>query len=726
MSSRAQLGLDTPLTEVRGIGAAYLKRIGKLGIHTAGDFLLYFPARYEDFSHSTTIAELTLGEEATIHAQVIKVTNKPLYRRRMTITEAILEDETGSVAAVWFNQPYLKDTLEDRRVSISGKLSLSGDHLVFSNPLYEVIGSDEPSEWGGVHTGRLVPVYPETRGVSSRWLRYKIKTLSGLVKQFKEFLPADILKRYKLPGIQTAILNMHFPRSERSAEAARKRFAFADMFVLQLFILQQKALLSREKAVSIPFDEQLVKRFIAALPFTLTLSQKKAMWEIFQDLERSRPMNRLLEGDVGSGKTVVAASAVIAVAARGYQSAFMAPTEILALQHFENLQKLMRPFNVSLGVMTSGKSVVFDPELGAYEVKKERLIELIAAGDIQLLVGTHSLIQDFISFPHLALVVIDEQHRFGVGQRTRLLYKGRDGAAPHSADPVEDADRKALAAWEKKAGYLPHLLSMTATPIPRTMALGIYGDLDMSLLRHMPKGRKKIQTSIVSPAGRARTYAFVKQELNAGRQAFVICPLVEDSEKLQAKAAVEEFAALEKIFLGFRVGLIHGKMKSAEKEKIMLSFNERHIDILVATSVIEVGIDVPNATCMIIEGAERFGLAQLHQLRGRIGRGEHQSHCFLFTDSAAKKTRLRLEALMTARDGYELAEQDLKIRGPGEFLGVKQSGIPDLAMKSLNNEKLIIAARTAAEEILQEDPDLLRHPELAQRVNQFSRTVHLE
>jgi len=684
--------LDTAIQNIKYFGPAAAKKLARLKIKTVGDLLYHFPFRYDDFSNFTPISALESNTQATIRGAVASVKNINIFKRRMTLTEAVIEDGAGNnIKSIWFNQPYLLDVLKPgRQVNLSGKVALNKKHLCLSNPAYEFVGKDP------LHTGRLVPVYPETRGLTSRWLRSCIKPLLRFVDKIPDILPDELKKIYRLPNLNYALSQIHFPDSGEKAETAKRRFAFEELFILQLFMGMERLKIANKTAPMVNFDEEAAKKFVAALTFELTEDQKKSAWQIIQDMQKNRPMNRLLEGDVGSGKTIVAAMAAYLVALSGQQAAFMAPTEILGRQHYEKIWPLFNQFGFETGLMTSSET-----KLSGASIPKKELIKKIEAGQIPVVIGTHSLIQKNVTFKNLALVVIDEQHRFGVNQRAKLLRQDN--------------------------GLIPHLLSMSATPIPRTLGLTVWGDLDLSLIKELPKGRKNITTKIIPPPKREWAYDFIKSEIKNGRQAFVICPLVEESEKLPVKAATKEYERLQKeIFPELKIGLLHGRLKPKEKEKIMAAFLNKEIDILAATSVVEVGIDIPNATVMMIEGADRFGLASLYQFRGRVGRGEHQSHCFLLTDSPSAATNERLKAIETAQSGFDLAERDLELRGPGDFVGIRQSGLPDLAIASLTNLELIQETHKAAKKILIESPSLKNSPLLAAKVTDFQSRVHFE
>lgn len=701
LSHRQIMDLSAKIENLYKIGPAYAKKLHSLGIKTVRDLLFYFPFRYDDFSQITKIAELELGGIFTTQGKVIDINNTRTFRKKMVIIEVLIEDSSGVIKAVWFNQPFLKITFRlGMIINLSGKVTLSRDELIFSNPAYEIVRYNSGDFNSYTHTGRFVPVYHETHGLSSRWLRFHIKPLLGLAKNLKEFLPPELLKSRNLLVASEAIREIHFPQNMEWAEKARWRFAFEKLFLVHLWNFLQRKNWRENQSLSIPFREQVIKKFVKSLPFQLTNAQRKAAWQILQDLGKSIPMNRLLEGDVGSGKTIVAIIAVLGVTEQNKQAVLMAPTEVLAEQHYKTFNEYLKNYRIAL--LTGSKSLINDKKINL-----KKILEGIRNGSVDVVIGTHALIQDKVEFKNLALAIIDEQHRFGVEQRAKLvktLFSLKDGLP----------------------NYTPHLLSMTATPIPRTLALTIYGDLDISLLDEMPEGRKKIITKIVAPASRSEAYNFIADEIGNGRQIFVICPLVEDSAVLEVKSAVTEYEKLRKIFLKFKIGLLHGRLKPKEKESVMLDYKNRKIDILVSTSVVEVGIDVPNATVIIIEGADRFGLAQLHQFRGRVGRGGHQSYCFLFTDSSAKKVHQRLNALIKCDNGFELAEKDLKIRGPGEVYGIRQSGIPDFTMANLSDVKLIIETRQEAKNIFGKDPVLKNYPQLQEKLKEFAKIIHLE
>lgn len=711
------LKIETPLEQIKGITPKFLLKLKKLEINTVRDLLWHFPSRYEDFSQVCKIGDLSSGEQVTVCGTIESIDIRHSFRRRMVIIEASIADETGNVKAVWFNQPYLRNILRPGRYAhFAGKVSVSDDEIFLSNPTYELVQNlgefdEEPTDTK--HTARLVPIYPETKGLTSKGLRYFI---SPILKETRceEFFPENVLIKYGLPEINTAINNIHFPENIDDALLARKRFIFENLFLLQLSNLRQKLLLQKERTHSVPTDSTFLDLCLSRLPFELTDSQKRSLKEVLEDIARSMPMNRLLQGDVGSGKTIVAALAAMQAAKQGLQIAFLAPTEILARQHFNTLKKFFAHCETSIGLLSSSGAHLFYGENLESETPKAAFLKEVAQNKLKIVVGTHSLIQKNVDFCNLGLVIIDEQHRFGVDQRASLLR--RKNTNKPSAD-----------------SHIPHLLSMSATPIPRTLMLTIFGDLDISMIDEVPKGRKPVITKVVLPQNRRTAYGFVKGELKKGRQAFVVCPRIEvpdnedDAAALEIKAVKQEYEKLsKKIFPEFKVAMLHGKMKPQEKKAIMKEFSDGSAQILVSTSVIEVGVDIPNASIMLIEGAERFGLAQLYQFRGRIGRGTHQSFCILFTESAADQTQARLKALIEAKNGFELAEQDLNLRGPGEFIGRKQTGTPDILMNSLQDMQVIRESREAAMLVMEKDQELSSLPLLREKLNIFKKKIHLE
>lgn len=692
--------LDTPLRSIPRITPKYAKVLARLGLETVQDLLLYFPFRYDDFSKTVKLSLKSVGEIITIEGIVTKARNNRIFAKRMTVTEAVIIDSDNTPLKIaWFNQPYILEGISvGSSIRVSGKLSRSGKFFSMTSPAWEKASRDM------TNTGRLIPIYPETAGITSKWIRWQIKPLLLLAKNIPDILPQETKKKFNLFNIHAAITQIHFPDSPEKLALAQKRMAFEEMLLVQLKALQVKKDWETKNSIDIKFDEKLIKDFVGKLPFRLTDAQRKASFEILKDLEKPKPMNRLLNGDVGSGKTIVASIASLQTASAGYQVALMAPTEVLAKQHFESFLKLFAGSGHKIGLLTNSYHCG-----GKTKVQKSELLKVVRSGEIDILIGTHALIQKSVKFKNLALVIIDEQHRFGVAQRATLQQDTMD---------LKDGKNSAI----------PHLLTMTATPIPRTLAIAYFGSLDLSVLDEMPKNRKSIMTRIITPKDRSRIYKFIDTEIASGRQVFVIFPLIEESKALtEVKAATAEYERLsKKIFPGSKLGLLHGKLKSKEKEKVMQDFKDKKTDILVSTSVVEVGVDIPNATVMVIENAERFGLSQIHQFRGRVGRSKYQSYCFLFTDSDTKISRERLRALEKTNDGFEISKIDLELRGPGHFFGTLQSGLPDIAMENMTNLRLIKFARSEAQDILLEDPRLKKHPALQDALKKFSDRIHLE
>lgn len=681
------MNLNTKVSELSGIGPAYVKKLNKIGIENVSDLFFHFPRRYDDFSNILPIAKARAGQCVSVKGNIWQVASKR-SKRGVSVLEAVIADESGTIKAVWFNQPFLKNSLKaGDEIVLAGKPEWNFGSIQMQSPAFEI--QNQKNKKQNIHTAGIIPVYPETDGLSSKWLRSKIKPLLSLVNEIGEYLPEEISNKYSLLGIQEAIKELHFPTKFDSLEKAKRRIDFEEMFFLQVAVTKLRKEIAKAKAPKIKLDTKFAQEFVKSLGFELTNAQRKAAYEILKDLDRDNPMNRLLEGDVGSGKTVVAAMALAMTSKNNYQAVMIAPTEILAKQHFEGLKELLKEFN--LGLLTSGNVILNsiqdlkkipdqvrnDVKRMTLKEKKQKALELIKNGEVDVVIGTHSLFQEHIEFKNLGLVIIDEQHRFGVEQRA-LLKK------------------------ENKAGYTPHFLSMSATPIPRTLTLTVYGDLDVSIIDEMPPGRKAVATRLVEGIKREEANKFIDQKIEEGRQVFVICPMIEESERFELKSVTVESEKLKEIFPKRKIEMLHGKMKPHEKENIMSSFSEGNIDILVSTSVIEVGVNVPNASIMLIEGAERFGLAQLHQFRGRVGRGEHQSYCFLFSETTNEISLKRLHSFVNLSDGFKLAEIDLEIRGPGEVFGRAQHGLPDIKTKNLMNIELIKETRKAAEEFLSE------------------------
>jgi len=723
--------LTDSLSSLFRILPAQEKALKKLGISTVEDLLYHFPVRYGDTAEIISINNLQKGQVATVFGKISKLKTSKGFRSKIPMADGVVEDETGKIKIVWFHQAYMAKMLnESSMVRVEGKVSQkkSGE-LYFSNPKIEsvsklpiAVGDSIFGKEGEVHT--LYPVYPETKGLTSNWISHKVQNifLSGILENITDPIPTEILKKYNLPNLRTALVWMHTPQKESDAQSARKRFAFEEIFFIQLEKQKTKHEFQEKNAFIIEKNSEEVDKFIDRFPFKATDAQLKSIEHVLSDFKRGHPMSRLLEGDVGSGKTAVAAAACYAVVtsrpfdlAQGHlqtfgslQVAYMVPTEILAQQHFESFIKYFQHLPINIALITGTGCRKFpskvNPE-GWTNISRSQLLKWVASGEIAILIGTHALIQKSVKFKHLAFAIIDEQHRFGTAQRQALA---------------------------QKTDLVPHLLSMTATPIPRTLALTLYGDLDLSLLDEMPLGRKKIITEIVTPDKRENVYEQIRGELEAGRQMYVICPRINEPDPTKemavlAKSVGEEAKRLKKeIFPEYNIGTLHSKMKPAEKDSVMLDFRDKKIDILVATSVVEVGVNVENASLIIIEGAERFGLAQLHQLRGRVLRGTHQPYCFVFADSKSDKTVERLKALQTAKNGFELAEFDLKQRGAGELYGRKQWGLSDLAMEAIKNIKMVEAARLEATQIIEIDSTLSKYPNLQARLESASSKIHFE
>ena len=685
--------LNTPVSQLFMVGPVYARRLKRLGIETVEDLIYHFPFRYEDYSLVSEIAKVQPGETVTIRGEVVSMKNE-YTRLGKKIQKAIVADAAAKIEITWFNQPFLVKTIKvGERYQFSGKADWFGKKIILISPEYEPIRNSQFAPRSGIplrgtirnliHTGRLVPVYPETYSISSKWLRAKINLALSLVKnELKEYLPLDILFREKLIPYKEAVLKIHFPENKIAAEKARERLAFDELFLIQLAgTLRKKEWEKKPAAHKFFIDREKNLKFIAALPFQLTEAQKRCLGEILTDLTFNKPMNRLLEGDVGSGKTVVAAAAMYTAYLNGFQSVLMAPTEILAFQHYQTVKTFLEPYGPKIALLTGSKK--FD----------------IAHLAFDIFIGTQALIQKNISFENLGLAVIDEQHRFGVQQRGELMKK----ACPPTG-----------------GGTSSHLLTMTATPIPRTITLTLYGDLDLSVLDEMPPGRQRVKTWVVPPLKREAAYNWIREHVKGtDEQAFIICPLIEESETLKAvKAATVEFEKLvKKVFPDLKLGLLHGRLKSKEKEAVITQFRHSELDVLVSTPVVEVGIDIPQATIMMIEGADRFGLAQLHQLRGRVGRGNKPSYCLLFSESESSRAIKRLKAMERLYVGIELAELDLQMRGPGEIYGLKQHGFPDLRVASFGDTVLIQKARAAAQATVLKLP---RFPLLQEKLKKYT------
>ena len=677
---KSSLALDSSITEIKGINTKLAPKFRKLGVHTVRDLLYFFPRRHIDYSSPTPIAKLKPDEEQTILVQVWQTTKKKT--RRMDVVEVFVGDETATMKITFFNQPYLLGKfVPNTRLLLSGKATIWRGNRTFQPSSYEILG-----EGDAFQSGQLIPVYPLTEGMYPRQMRRLVKqALDSYLPQLEDSLPESIRHNARLMGLQEAIQQAHYPNSESSRFSARRRLAFDELFLIQIGVLSKKY--ERQegtKGIKLDANAKYLSQFVRGLPFELTTAQKRALSEVKNDLAQGKPMSRLLHGDVGSGKTVVATAAMLVAVAGGTQAVLMAPTEILAEQHFQGIcsllgddsgEGILRSFDsvlnrsITVGLLTGGIR-----QRGKKELQKR-----VSMGEVDILIGTQALIQKKVRFHKMGLAVVDEQHRFGVMQRMALNQKG----------------------------ISPHMLAMSATPIPRTLALTLYGDLDISLIDELPPGRKTIKTRWLDTKKRRSGYAFVRKQVSEGRQAYIICPLVEESESIDARAAIAEYERLSaEVFPDLKLGLLHGRMSATAKDEVMQQFRAGKIDVLVSTSVVEVGVDVPNATVMLVEGADRFGLSQLHQFRGRVWRSSHQAYCILFSENPSDEGRERLSIMEKTHNGFLLAEKDLEMRGPGEFFGTRQSGLPDLKMARLTDVKLLEMARREAERIFIIDPKL--------------------
>lgn len=676
--SNAAIGLNAPLTVLHGIGPRNAQLLNNLGLASLGDLLYYFPRRYDDYSQLKPINRITYGEELTVIAAVQSITTRQLRGGKLQITEVIVSDGTGFLRLNWFNQPWITTKLNaGTQIVISGKVDMYLGRLVINHPTWELVEQEH------LHTNRIVPVYSLSGQITQQWLRRLMyQTVSFWAPRVQDYLPEEIRRAADLVDLARALHQIHFPDSVELLNIARSRLAFDEIFFLQLGVLRQKINWQSGKAEKYEMSEEWLNQHLQRLPFSLTGAQQQVLREIRQDLISGHPMNRLLQGDVGSGKTIIAALALAAVAHSGAQASIMAPTSILADQHYRNLSRLLSNPENSSGDFLS------PPEIRLLigdtpESEKKEIRDGLADGKIKIVIGTHALLEDPVIFKNLQLLVVDEQHRFGVAQRATLRAKGNN----------------------------PHLLVMSATPIPRSLALTIYGDLDLSVMDEMPAGRQPVETHVLHPLERERAYRLISSQISEGHQAFIIYPLVEKGDDDDSKAAVEEHDRLQtEIFPQFKLGLLHGRLKPDEKERVMSQFRDQQYQILVSTSVVEVGVDIPNATIMVIEGANRFGLSQLHQFRGRVGRGTARSYCLLIPETEDAIENERLSAMVETNDGFVLAERDLQQRGPGDFLGTRQSGYSELKMASLTDIRLIEKARHQAQLLFEKDPSL-KNPE---------------
>jgi len=714
-----------PLTKHFRIDVDHARALKRLHIETIEDLLYHLPERYEDISDIQSVGGLVKGQDAVVFGVIGGLKTRKGWRSRTPIAEGWIEDGSARMKVMWFNQPYLAKMLTNGMyVKLAGKITGSEGKLYIANPEIEKLDSLPIDRHDSIFNGSeqldetIYPVYRETKGITSKWFFHTVQKCfeRGILDSMTDPIPEDLLNRYNLPVLGTALQWIHTPKKATHAQSARKRFAFEEVFYIQTAKARERALSDSAATYSFKTDKAHLDAFIERFPFPLTNAQTKALRDIFGDIAGSHAMSRLLEGDVGSGKTAVAATAAYAVSTSrphdkdwgNLQVAYMAPTEILAKQHFESFIEYFKHLPIQIGLITGSGCMKFPSKVNPEKpttMSKAQLLKWVKNGEIPILIGTHALIYKSVEFKHLALAIIDEQHRFGTNQR------------------------KALA---KKDQRMPHLLSMTATPIPRTLALTAYGDLDITLLDEMPKGRKPVITKLVTKDVQGKMYEHVRAELASGRQAYVICPRIAEPDPdketaINAKSVTEEAKRLkEKVFPEYTIGVLHGKMRPAEKDSVMQRFASHEIDILVATSVVEVGVNVPNATNIIIEGAERFGLAQLHQLRGRVIRSTHQAYCFAVSDSGSEKTKERLKALSSAKNGFELAEHDLSFRGSGDLYGFRQSGLSDIGMEALKNIKLVEAARSEARNLIEKDPELTKHPLIRARVTDITTDLHME
>lgn len=677
---------DRPIGSLSGVGEQTATKLARLGIATVGQLISHYPRRYDDFSSIIPIRLMRPGN-VTFRGEIERVNSRYARAKKLHLTEAIISDGTGTVKAIWFNQSYLAKTIPTGTpVLISGELKFKNNDLALQGPAIEVIEPGRITK----NTARIVPVYPETAGLSSKQLRALIQPLMPLVGTTPESLPPAVIKEAKLMALGKALAEIHFPSSQALLTKARNRLAFEELWYVMLASLAIKQEIQTETAPTVEFKVDVAQAFTRTLGFEMTPQQKQAAWEILQDLAKTQPMNRLLEGDVGSGKTVVATMAAVMAMASGHQAALMVPTEVLARQHAASLEPVLKELGYEATLL-----------VGSMPAAAKRAAKAaVATGTPQLVIGTQALLTEDVHMPQLGLVIIDEQHRFGVNQRATL---------------------------KAKTGHLPHLLTMTATPIPRTLQLTVYGDLDISVINALPPGRQPITTRLIDNGHREEVYKFINEQIDAGRQAFIVCPLVADSAVRAVKSVTTEYERLKTgPFRHRRLGLMHGKLAAADKQQVMDDFAAGKIEVLVTTTVIEVGVNVPNATIMLVENAETFGLAALHQLRGRVGRGEHASHCFLLADTKSPGTQERLRALEKSQDGFRLAQIDLELRGPGQIYGQMQHGQLDLSLADLGDAKLLSRVRTAALKFIQQPDAMIEYPYVTAKVNALKAVTSLD
>lgn len=693
------MDLSTRVENLTSVGKTTAKHLQRLGVYTARDLLYYFPFRYEDYRNLVKVAELKDGQMVTIKGRIELISNRRSPRRRKVLTEALVADDSETVRVIWFGQPFITKILKmGDMVYLSGKVKQDMLGVQLVSPAYEKEKIGQTT-----HTARLVPMYPLTANLTQKQIRFLVSQIINLADKIEEWLPPEILEQADLVPLAHALRGIHFPVDDQDLGQSTVRLKFDELFLLQL-----KAELSRLEKVSVKapmlkFKEKQIKELVASLPFILTKPQKISAWEILRDISRTVPMNRLLSGDVGSGKTVVAAMGLYNTVLNGYQAVIMAPTEILAVQHYQSLSQLLGQ-RVKIGLLTQAQFKINKGRLikESKTGQRKEFLTLLERGEIGLAVGTHAVLSEGVKFKKLGLVIVDEQHRFGVEQRKKIKDKGI-GA---------------------------HFLSMTATPIPRSLALMLYGDLDVSVINELPPDRKPVLTRLVETINRSKAYDFIRQQVKKGRQVFVICPLIEEKDNglvaqlNEKKTVMNEYEKLSKqVFSDLRVGYLHGQLKAKDKDQTMAKFKQGKLDILVSTSVVEVGVDIPNASVMMIEGAERFGLAQLHQFRGRVGRSSHQSFCFLFVENESLKVSERLRFFVQHNDGFKLAEKDLELRGPGEVYGTAQSGLMNLRLARLTDQAIIKKAREAARVVM---GNTVKYHKLITKVREWESSVHLE
>ena len=684
------INLQTKIKNIDPIGKKISSKLKKLNISNCEDLLSHYPFRYDDFSIFKKISEIKNNETVNIIGTIELIQNKRSKIKKINITEALISDLSGTIKAIWFNQPFIAKILKNGdKISIAGKIENDFSGFILKSPEYEKIDKKNKT----LHTQGLIPIYHSTENITQKQIRHLIKKILPLTENIKDFLPEKIIKNNNLLDLKSAIKKIHFPKEDQDIKQARKRIAFDEIFLIQLKNQYIKQKIKKYIATPIKFNEKETKELLKTLPFELTDDQKKATWQIIKDIDKKNSMSRLLNGDVGSGKTIVTVIVMLNVFLNKKKSILMAPTEILAKQHYKSFKKVLRPFKIPIALITKNEKILStDKEKTPLEKITEKAY---------IIIGTHALIQDKINIKNLSLVVIDEQHRFGVEQRKKLINSEKNKT--------------------------PHFLSMTATPIPRTLAITMFGDLDLSTIKEMPKERKKILTYTIEEEKRNKMYEFLKKEIKDGRQVFIICPLINESDKLEVKSVEQEFIKIKtKVFPDLKIEKLHGKLETEEKNEIMEKFSKNKIDILVSTSVLEVGIDIPNANIIVIEGADRFGISQLHQFRGRVGRDKHQSYCFLLSKSNSPKTKDRLNALTKYHDGFNLAQIDLKFRGPGEIYGTDQKGFPEFKIASFEDINLIENIEKIIKNLIKSDKELKNYPQLLEKIDNLNKTIHLE